>query len=242
MIFVVILTAIAAGFIQTVSGFGGALILMMTLPFFLTMKTSTALAGLVCIPTLISVAWQYRKKIAYRQVVFPIIVYLAVSTICIRIAAGINLDGIKAVFGLFLIALAAYFYFFSSKIKIKADMKSALICAGLSGITGGLFGIGGPFLVIYFLAITDDQESYLGTMNFVFIVTETYSAFIRFMSGMITVSLIPVILAGCAGTLGGRFLGKKAMRFINGDQMKKIIYIMLAVSGLTTFLRAIGVF
>ena len=91
-----------------------------------------------------TLAYKYRKKIQLKAVLLPAVIYLISSGISIKVAASMNLDSLKAFFGLLLIALAVYFNFFSAKLQIHADFKSALICAGVSGVTGGLFGIAGP--------------------------------------------------------------------------------------------------
>lgn len=233
------LTAFVAGFIQTVSGFGGALVMMMTLPFFLPMTTSSALAGAVCIPALVTVAWKFRSKIRVKLALFPTLVYLVFSAICIRIAANVNLDAAKAVFGVFLILLAAYFNFVAGSFKLKANYLTAFVCAAISGVTGGMFGIGGPFLVLYFLAVTDDKEEYLGTINFVFVITETYSVIMRCINGLLTIDLAPVLAAGLIMVTVGRVLGGKVIDRIDGEKMKKVIYLMLAVAGAVTFVRAV---
>ena len=67
-------------------------------------------------------------------------------------------DLLKKVFGVFLMLLSVYFLVFSSKLKIKATLMSATVCGTLAGILGGLFGIGGPPMVIFFLAALDDKE------------------------------------------------------------------------------------
>ncbi len=239
MLGVVVLTALTAGFIQAVTGFGGALVMMMTLPYFVPMKTATALAGLVCVPMCISIAYRYRSKIQIKKVLLPTAIYLVSSAICIHIAARINLDSLKAVFGLLLIGLAAYFTFFSAKLNLKGSFKSALICAGLSGVTGGLFGIGGPLLVLYYVAVTQDKEEYLGTMNFIFMITESYSAGMRYLNGLITPDLYTTILFGFVAMVAGSLVGSRVVAKLDGNKMKKGIYLLLAVSGAITFIRAI---
>lgn len=238
---IVVLAALAAGFIQSVTGFGGALVMMMALPYFVAMKTATALSGLICIPMCIAVALRYRSQIQGKLVAVPTVIYLASSTLFIRVAATINLDSIKAVFGIFLILLSVYFMFFSGRLNLKGDLKTALVCAGLSGLTGGLFGVGGPFLVLYYLSVTTDKKAYLGTINLVFMITESYSAAMRCMNGLITPDLFPVILGGFCAVLAGSSLGGRMVDRLDGERMKTCIYLLLAVSGAVTFLRAVGV-
>jgi transcriptional regulator with XRE-family HTH domain len=51
------------------------------------------------------------------------------------------------------IAISLWFMFFADKIRIKANLLTAFICGSLAGVASGLFGIGGPPMVIYILAI-----------------------------------------------------------------------------------------
>lgn len=239
MLTVVMVTAFLAGFIQSVTGFGGAMVLMMALPYFVPLKTATALAGFICVPMCIAVAVHYKDCIRPKLVILPTIIYLISSAFFIRLAASIDLEQLKAVFGLMLIGLAIYFNFFASKFKLKPNFSNALFCAGFSGLTGGLFGIGGPLLVLYFLAVTDDKKAYLGTINMVFAITETYSAAIRFCTGILTGNLLPIILCGFLTVVLGSFLGGKIVDRLDGNKIRKLVYLLFAVSGLVTFVKAI---
>ena len=49
------------------------------------------------------------------------------------------------------ILLALYMYIFQQHIQIKPTFKNALLFCGAGGILGGLFGVGGPPIVLYFL-------------------------------------------------------------------------------------------
>ena len=238
MLLVILLTALVAGFVQSVTGFGGAVVMMMTLPHFFPMKISTALAGLLTIPMCLELVWMYRQKIHPRKVLFPALIYLLSSGFFIRLAAGIDLEGLKAAFGLLLMALAAYFNFFSQRIHIRANVPTALVCGGFSGLTGGLFGIGGPLMVLYYLSTTKDKEEYLGTINLLFTITESYSALLRYQHGFFSSVQGNLILCGVVAILIGRCFGSRVVDRLDGEKLKKLVYLLLALSGLITFLRA----
>jgi len=238
---VIMLGAFLAGLVQAITGFGGAIVMMMFLPMFLSMNVAPALAGMIVIPMCITMAFKYRKKIMKKHLAVPILIYLVSSGICIKIASMVDLDGMKVVFGLLLVALAVYFSIFSSKLKLEPNLPTAIVCAGISGITGGLFGIGGPLMVLYFLAISDDKEEYLGTINLVFTITESYSTIVRCYNGIITPDLLPMSMCGFAAVLLGRYFGSKVINRIDTNLMKKFIYLLLAVAGIITCVRALNI-
>lgn len=238
-LFIVAIGAFLAGLIQSVTGFGGAIILMIVLPFFLSLKTATALAGLICIPACIRVAVVYRKQIARDQILLPLVIYMISSTICIRIAAGTNLEQYKFIFGVLLVLLAIYFSLFSGKITIRPGLGGAVICAGLAGVTGGVFGMSGPVLVLYYLSILEEKRAYLGTISLLLAIIEIYSAGVRLMNGMIDMSMISWIVCGFIAIMAGSRLGEAIVDRINGAVLKKCVYVVLAAAGIITCIKAL---
>ena len=61
---------------------------------------------------------------------------------------------LSKIMGTVLLVLAVYFIFFSSKVHLKAGLVSGLAAGAVSGFCGGLFNIGGPPMVAYFLSVT----------------------------------------------------------------------------------------
>ena len=140
---------------------------------------------------------------------------------------------------IFLILLSVYFMFFSKKLKVSGKPWTAVLCVSLSGVLSGLFGIGGPTLVMYYIAVTKTKEEYLGTMNFVFAVAITYQIIVRFVTGVLTVNLLPMLVIGTASILVGRIIGTKIVDKIDGEKLKKIVYVFLAISGVITTINAL---
>lgn len=239
MLFITAITTFLSGSIQALSGFGAGIIMMMIFPYFLPLQRAAALSGLLGLPLAFSIAWKQRKHIRIKQVFLPSIIFLISSGISIRIASMIDLDQFKILFGFLLILLSIFFSFFSSRITIRQNLLTIFICSALSGIMGGFFGIGGPLLVIYFLSISKTTEEYLGSVNFVFALCEIYNAAIRFYTGIIQANLIPYITTGCLFILLGRIAGSRLSERMNGEMIKKIIYAMLAFSGIVTVLQSL---
>ena len=73
---------------------------------------------------------------------------------------------LSKIMGTVLLVLAVYFIFFSSKVHLKGRFGLPDWAAGaVSGFCGGLFNIGGPPMVAYFLSVTDDKEKYNATLQ-----------------------------------------------------------------------------
>lgn len=233
------ITTFLAGSIQALSGFGGGIIMMMIFPYFFAMDQAAALSGMLGLPLALSIAFKYRKSIQIKLVILPSLFFLLSSGISITISSWIDLDRFKIIFGILLVVLAVFFSFFSNRITIKQNLFTIFLCSTFSGIMGGFFGIGGPLLVIYFLSVSKTNKEYLGSVNFVFAMCEIYNLILRICTGIIRNNLIPYMILGCICILAGRIIGSHLSEKINGEMIKKIIYVMLAFSGIVTIFQSL---
>ncbi|MBQ1270452.1 MAG: sulfite exporter TauE/SafE family protein [Clostridia bacterium] len=236
----VFLPCIVAGIIQATTGFGSGIFVMLFFPMFLPILKSSALSTLVSAYACISLAWKHRKNANPKIVIMPAIFYFAASFLAIRFATGADMDGLKAFFGLFLIIIAIWFMFFADKVKLKPNLMTAAVCGTVSGIASGLFGIGGPPMVIYILAVVgDDKEAYIANSQFFFSMTCLYTTALRIFNGILTIDLLPLVIPGMLGMFIGKTVGSKIVEKIDILFMKKLIYGFLGLSGLLTFVTNI---
>ena len=109
-----------------------------------------------------------------------------------------------------------------------------VVAAGIglfAGIMGGMFGIIAPPIVIYSMAVTKSKDEFI-TTNLTFgLVTNIYSTTIRAIKGAITAEVLLYWLLGSIAIVFGVMLGKKIVNKINGETMKKCVYIFMAISG-----------
>jgi uncharacterized membrane protein YfcA len=116
--------------------------------------------------------------------------------------------------------------------KKTGGSKPLLLVIGIvSGILCGMYGIG-ALLGAYLGRVTDDIKTFKANICLVFIVENTFRLFLYGIYGIITlealkraVLLFPFMLAG----LGA---GMLSTRYINENKAKKIVVILLIVSGI----------
>lgn len=230
---VVFLAPIVAGFIQAVTGFGSGIFMMVFFPTLFPILGASALSSSISMVATCSQAWRYRKLSDWKLILIPSAIYILVSSVSILLAPYLPTIVLKRIFGAVMVLLSIYFLTISGKLKIKANLTSVTVCAIISGIMGGLFGIGGPPMVIYFLAAIDNKERYLGTIQTFFFITGSYTFFFRVLNGIYTMDLIPYTVLGVAGIMLGTVLGRKVVDRINANTMKKAVYLFLGFAGLT---------
>lgn len=236
---VVALASVGAGIIQSVTGFGAGIFLMLFIPYFFDMVTAPALSSAICLGLSVSLAWKFRKKIQWSTCLLPVAVYTVCSVVTIRVVKSLDLDMVTMAFGLFLVVLSLYFLAFSNRVAFRPTGKSALVCSVISGVCSGLFGIGGPLMAIYFVSAIPDKQGYIGTIQFLFAATGVINLVTRMISGIYTPALLPITVLGFLGINIGKMMGLKILHLLDGERMKKLVYAFVGLSGVMTIVNQI---
>lgn len=231
--------AAAAGAVQTVTGFGSGVVLIMVLSHLYAMASASSLNTAICLALSASLTWSFRRSIAWKQVFTPAVPYFITSVLAIRLLPSMDMTVLAVVFGLFLIVLSLFFLFFESRIHLTGSLPTALVCGGVSGIFAGLFGVGGPLMALYFLTVTRGREVYVGTLQFFFLLTNLVSFATRLSEGLYGLDLLPVTLLGILGVTAGKGLGLLIAEKLDGGKLKQLIYIFVGISGAVTLAQQV---
>ena len=208
----VFLGAAAGGAVQSVAGFGGGVLMMLFLPSMFGLLHASAISASICITLTFSLAIRFRKAVRLKKLIFPGTIYLAFCLCAIWISPDLPTGPLKLGFGVFLMLLALFFFCGGRKLKFSATGLTAAATASVSGITAGLFGIGGPPLAPYLLSVARSNEEYIGMMQ----------------------TILPATVLGTIGILLGKRVGLKMLKKISKENMMKLVYSMIAVSGILT--------
>ena len=223
--------------VTQVSGFGYGIFVMMFYPLFLPHGQATALSGLVALGLGVSVAWRLKEHVRLRLVALPLIAYALTNMIALEILGSMDVALIKRVMGAFLIVLSIYFFFFHSKIRIRPTARNALIAGAISGVTGGFFAMGGPPMVIYYLSCLDSKDDYLATIQCYFAFSNVISSIGRVAQGFVTETVLLLVIPAVLAMGVGNALGRKMYGRMSPELMKKIVYAVMAFSGLSSLLK-----
>ncbi len=235
--FLTALAGLAAGIIQGVTGFGAVIVLMLFLPMFYPLNISVGISGAIALANAASMTWTYRKSIDWKKVLLPALVNVLFCTLGTYASLNIDQRPIKKVFGAFLIVLAVYFLFFSKNKKLDLKLPVAFLLMVGAGLCEGFFGIGGPLMVIYFLSRTSGKEEYLASLSSYFMLTGIVNTGVRFVSGVLTAQLLPILMTGVLFILVGSFIAKKIVGKLDTDKVRTLTYIMIGVAGVVNLLR-----
>lgn len=234
---IILFSAAAAGAVQTVTGFGAAVLLLLVLAQFFDLLTAPAVNMLVCIFLTAVLSWKYRKHIEYRLILIPLIPYIISSTIANLVVDKIKLRILGILLGIFFLFLGLYYLFLAKRVKGGSSTGEGIVCGLISGILASLFGVGGPLLAVYLLNASRSKESFTGNLQFIFLISNCIIFFTKLMKGFFSASQLPVVMVGVAGVLAGQWFGTRFTDRLEPEKMKKIVYAFIAVSGVITILQ-----
>ena len=226
------LVAFLGSFTQASSGFGNAIVCMALWPLVMPFHTASALEANVAFFMVISISIRLRKYINFKLLIPPAIGSIMFSFLGVKTLLAFDHRTMQIILGGALLILSGYFAFFSEKVKLKPNWITGICAGALSGFMGGLLSIGGPPMVAYFLAVTDDKNEYNATLQGFFVINTLCISFMHLSMGNTDLSMLPLLIAGIIGTFIGTILGLSVFKKLTMKGIRKIIYLFMLVAGL----------
>ncbi|MDG3143060.1 sulfite exporter TauE/SafE family protein [Streptococcus suis] len=240
MVYVLLMiAALGSGIVQGVTGFGAGVLMMLVLANLFDLPQAAGLSGMIGLTLVSAMAFRYRSAINFRIIIWPCLSFLLGSTIAISLSKGLNQGLLKMAFSLFLIGLSAYFLWQKKELELKASLPVMLGVGLFSGLCDGFFSIGGPLMVILYLAMTSSVEEYLGSLQLSFALSGLYSFSLRFFSGIITAQLLPFALVGIVAIQLGLQIGNRIVDRIDAGLLRRLTYAFIGISGAITLVTTL---
>lgn len=227
-----IVATVCAFFVKGLCGFANTLVFTTILSFGNSNVNISPVELILGYPTNFILVWKERKSIKW-SICIPLALLVIIGSIPgVLFLKNTDTTIIKTFFGVVIIFIGLEMLLreFQTR-KIKQSKVVLGIIGVLSGLLCGLYGIG-ALLGAYVNRVTDDSSSFKANICIVFLVENTFRIVLYGLYGIITfdivkqaIILIPLMLLGLAlGIFGGRFLDEKVI--------KKLVIIMLIISGI----------
>lgn len=228
-----------AGFIQSVTGFGFGIFAMIFLPSVLSYGEANALSTILSSLSSLVIALPLLRRIHWKNLLFPLLGCLPVTFAAVAFVKTQTNEVLTLLLGAALFLLSVYFCFFSHRVRIRPTWYAGLTAGLLSGVMSGLFAVGGPPVVVYFLQSEEDPEQYLATISAYFVLLGVISVGVKASAGFVTGTVLTGTLIGIATMLLSAFIGKRVRCRIRAELLKKVIYGVMAVSGVVNIITAL---
>lgn len=228
---------LVAFFVKGLCGFANTLIFTAILSFGASNVNISPVELVLVYPSNLILVWRERRSIKW-NVCLPLSAVVILG--CIPGALFLkNADtqAIKLVFGAVIIFIGLELLLRELSTKMVKQSKAAVVIIGLvSGILCGLFGIG-ALIGACVSRVTDDSSAFKANICFVFAVESTFRLFLYGFWGIITPEIVMQAVLLMPLMLVGLFLGIRSGRFLDERVIRRIVIVMLIVSGIALILN-----
>jgi uncharacterized membrane protein YfcA len=228
-----------ASYVQSVTGFGFGIFAMIFLPSILSYTEANLLSTVLStLTSLVALAFVLRR-VHLKNLIFPTLGCLASTYFAVAFIKSQSSEILTVLLGAALFLLSIYFFFFTDKIRIKPTWYAGLIAGVLSGILGGMFAIGGPPVVIYYMQSEREPDRYMATISAYFVLSGIISIGTKAIAGFFTATVWLCSAVALVAMLLGSLAGKLTRSKINPTHLKKLVYGFMAVSGIINIVTAL---
>lgn len=227
-------------FIQGASGFGFGLFSMGLLPLLLPLKSSTLLVLALTVIISLHIVIKFRKSIRVKDLFFILIaswVGRVFSFFFLNLYGDMNF--MKKVLGLVLIGMVIYLFMSKREGDPPGIWKKPLfgiLIGFIGGFIGGVFAVGGPFFVFYFLMRYTDKTSYNANLQATFVFTNLFTMILHGLHGDFYPSFYLYFLYGIVVVLLGANLGLRWFQSLPHTWIKKIATVIVLAAGVNLLL------
>ncbi len=240
-LFFYIVIVFVAGFIQGASGFGFGLFAVGLLTLLFTIKETILIAVALSAVTSMAVVFQLWRHIDWRNLV-PVLstVFLGrlVAFPLLRVYGDSREMKYWLAIVLMLFALHLLYKTFQNvQTRIRISLPIALLLGFLSGVTGGLFSMGGPWLVLYFLSTHEKAISYKATLGVTLLLGNLMTLGLHGSAGDLDATLLKLALLGSLAAIAGSRLGVCVTRQTQPIHIRRMASLVILFASINTLFK-----
>lgn len=231
-----IIATLCAFFVKGLSGFANTLVFTSILSYGTANINISPVELILGYPTNLIISWKERKHID-PKVCIPLSVMVIVGSIAgVIFLKKADIRLVKIIFGILVIIVGIEMLLRELSKKEARKSKVLLTIIGvLSGFLCGLYGVG-ALLGAYIGRTTHDANAFKANICTVFIVENTFRIILYSIYGIITIASLKKALILSPFMLAGLFAGMYCADKINEKTVKKIVIILLIISGISLIL------
>ncbi|CDF46592.1 MAG: sulfite exporter TauE/SafE family protein [Lachnospiraceae bacterium] len=224
--------AVCAYFVKGLCGFANTLVFSTILSFSTNNVNISPVELVLGLPSNIMISYKERKSVQWK-VCLPLAGLVLLGDIPgILLLKNTNTQVIKGIFGFVIIAIGVEMLLREYMGKTKKSQLLLITIGILSGILCGLYGIG-ALLAAYMGRVTDNSSSFKGNLCIVFLIDNLFRLVMYGVTGIITLATLKQSVILFPFMALGLFLGMKGSSFLDEKKIKKLVIIMLILSGVS---------
>ncbi|QBZ98937.1 sulfite exporter TauE/SafE family protein [Flavobacterium sangjuense] len=231
-----ILLALLAEILGTVGGFGSSLFFIPIASYFLDFHSVLGVTALFHVSSNLTKISFFRKGFDKKLIVslgIPAVLFVIIGA---YLSQFITTKWLEISLAFFLIALSVTFLIFKN-IVIKPTTFNSISGGIASGFIAGLIGTGGAIRGMTLAAFNLRMEVFIATSAIIDLGIDSSRTVVYGLNGYIhkdDLYLIPILFVV---SIVGTYIGKKILEKVSEEQFKKIVLVLILVTGIITAIR-----
>ena len=231
----IFLIALLAGLVQGCTGFGFSIVAMTLWPLIMPFRSATVVTAFSSFFMIVILTVRLRKHINFKLMLLPLISSSLTSLVGVFTLMYSSETIMRQILGLVLILMSLFLIFFSERIKIAQTPVNGIIAGAVSGFLSGLFNLGGPPMVVYFLSTTEDKMEYNATLQCYFALSSVFVLISHIFLGNVNTEVLQHSGMAFIGIVPGMFAGFRLFKMFSFQRIRKIVYGFMVIFGLYLF-------
>ena len=240
-----IIATLVAFFIKGLCGFANTLIFNGILSYTANNINISPLEVVLGYPSNIILVWKERKSLNWK-IWLPLTALVVAGSIPgIFLLKHTDAGLLKVICGIAVIVIGVEMLFREMKSNRESSnrkpggAKLVLVLIGIiSGLLCGLYGVG-ALLAAYVSRVAENSHEFKANICVVFVVENTIRIILYVATGILTLSVLKQVVILIPFMLAAVFLGMKSSSVLNEKIIKKIVIILLILSGIVLIINNI---
>ncbi|MBE5799819.1 MAG: sulfite exporter TauE/SafE family protein [Clostridiales bacterium] len=235
-----IAATVCAFFVKGLCGFANTLVFTTIMSFGVSNRNISPVELLLGYPTNAIMAYRERRSID-PKLCLPLSGLVVLGSIPgMLLLKNADTGAVKLLFGVVIVLLGVEMLLRERESARARESKAALAVIGLlSGVLCGLYGVG-ALLGAYISRVTRDAGAFRANICVVFFVENTLRILLYSASGILNAGMALQAARLLPFALLGLFLGAKSGAVLDEKTVKRIVIVMLIVSGLSLIIGQMG--
>jgi len=231
-----ILFALLAEILGTIGGFGSSVFFIPIATYFLDFQSALGITAIFHVSSNISKIALFKKGINKHLLIYlgiPAVIAVIIGAVLTKY---INIKMLELVLAFFLMISSLLLLIFS-KFKLDANKTNSISGGLLSGFVAGLIGTGGAIRGMVLAAYDISTDVFIATSAFIDLGIDLSRSVVYAVNGFVHKSdlyLIPILFVV---SFVGTYLGKLILKKFSKEQFKKIVLVLIFVTGLVTVFK-----
>ena len=238
--FIVLVWILVAGAaaVQSLSGFGFALMLMPLLTHLLGVRTAAPLVALLGLTLYVTNLSRSFSHLRWRDLL-PMAASGAVGApLGVYALATVDERPISAFLGVVLLLYTAY-SLFQPEVRVRLPAWTIWAAGFLGGVLGGAYNTSGPPVILYAHVSGWPRDEFRSTLQGFFLLTATVTVSSHFVAGNVTTQVAQLYAVGLTALLMGVVLAVRVDRQFNARVFHLVVTSLLIVMGASLLLKAV---